>query len=356
MAGAKRPQAEKRFVRGTPRNRSVVVRPAVERGESRRGTPRRENKRNTPKIPLIPLAIAAAVLLLALILITRSCGASQTELPQEMATSATSRERAEFLYRNVYDWDNLKAGGNGRYQYVVDGEVLSRTGIDVSEHQGEIDWQKVAADGIEFAFIRAGYRTTDTGVVVKDEMYDVNIRRAKGAGIEVGVYFYSQARDKAEALEEAEAILRTLNGERLDYPVVFDLEPAENNSDRLAGLTHEQFTEIAKTFCDRVTAGGYDAMIYGSRNDLSNYNLSDLADFGLWYAEYDTAPRMELRFAIWQYMQSGSVDGIKGNVDMDVDLSAALAAIESPEEKSDADADEDADADAGSGSDAGSSS
>ena len=219
-----------------------------------------------------------------------------------------------------FDPSNLSQQ-DGRYAYTVDGTVLSRTGVDVSQHQGTIDWQSVADDGIEFAYVRVGYRGVDEGSVHLDSTYEQNLEGARSAGLDVGVYFFSQATSADEAIEEAVFVLEQLDGADLDAPVVFDLE-TNNTSDRTYGMTREEYTAVANTFCERVEAAGYETIIYGNQTDISRYNLSDLGGRLLWFASYDGAPPMRYAFAYWQYSDSARIDGISTPVDIDLDLSA----------------------------------
>ena len=210
---------------------------------------------------------------------------------------------------------------NGRASYTEDGATAAKTGIDVSENQGYIDWDSVAADGIEFAFIRAGYRGTTEGGLFQDEYFEYNLQFARAAGIECGVYFFSQAVTEEEAREEAEYVLQLLAGAQLDYPVVFDYEQnAEGVQSRTEGMSREESTVIARAFCETIKAGGYDAMLYGNGYDLANLDYDALDGYGLWYAEYGDYPSCRRPFAVWQYANDGRVAGIETAVDMNLDI------------------------------------
>ncbi|MDR2108765.1 MAG: glycoside hydrolase [Coriobacteriales bacterium] len=223
-------------------------------------------------------------------------------------------------YVSPYDWDNL-AQENGRFVYHEGGKQVSRTGIDVSSHQGAINWRSVAADGIDFAFIRLGYRGSSEGQVYLDQYFEDNYRGATEAGLPIGVYFFSQAINEAEAHEEAEFVLAALAGRALAYPVAYDFEPTGDGSGRANHLPRHQLTSDALAFCETIEAGGHRAMIYGNAGDISRYYLEVLKGRAIWFAEYDASyPSGQFDFSIWQYSNSGQVAGINTAVDMNIEL------------------------------------
>ena len=227
------------------------------------------------------------------------------------------------LYETPFDWDLLNIKSN-HYSYVSRGRTISKLGVDVSEHNASIDWPKVKADGVSFAYIRIGYRGSVAGNIAMDARFKENFAAAQQAGLSIGVYFFSQATTVQEAREEADFVAKTLAGANLAYPVAFDMEPATDGPDRLGKLTSSEFTAIAKAFCERCESNGYRAVIYGNQYDLSMYDLTQLRQFGYWYAEYDYRPTMDLRFGLWQYTTKGEVDGIRGTVDLDLDLTQVI--------------------------------
>ena len=219
-----------------------------------------------------------------------------------------------------YDWSNLKTDESGRLSYVQNGQTISRTGIDVSSHQQQINWSSVAQDGISFAYIRLGYRGSSEGTLYVDDFFAQNLSGAKGAGIDVGVYFFSQAITEEEAREEARFVLKQLDGAPLDYPIAFDMEPSPEGGGRADALTREEATAIANAFCDEIQKSGYRAIIYGNSYDLSKYDLSALTG-RIWLAQYDGKPDGSISFVMWQYTPKGTVAGISGSVDLNLDLS-----------------------------------
>ena len=226
------------------------------------------------------------------------------------------------VYVSPYDWDNLDRA-NGRYRYIVNGETKSRLGIDVSESQHEIDWQQVSADGIDFAIVRVGYRGATEGNLYLDDFFRANLDGAQAAGLDCGVYFFSQANTVDEAVEEADFVLEQLNGMKLAYPVAFDSEVVNLKGEEAPtrNLTQEEMTAIADAFCDRIEAAGYQTLIYGNIADLARYQHDSLGHRPIWWAEYGTsAPHENLAISLWQYSNSGKVAGVSTNVDMNIDL------------------------------------
>lgn len=210
---------------------------------------------------------------------------------------------------------------DGSIMYYNDPNYNTVLGIDVSSHQGEIDWQQVAASGIEAAFIRVGFRGYGSeGTLNMDSRFQENLVGAMSAGIKVGVYFYSQAITALEAAEEARFVLDALGGIPLDYPVVFDWETVSADGARTKGLDNTVLTDCAITFCETVSMAGYKPMIYYNKPvAYTHYQLERLVQYDKWFAQYGvTKPDMYYDYRIWQYSDSGSVPGIDGKVDMDL--------------------------------------
>ncbi len=198
--------------------------------------------------------------------------------------------------------------------------LVKAVGIDVSQHQGAIDWSAVKADGIDFAYIRAAYRGTSTGALAVDTRFSANIEEAQAAGIKVGVYIFSQAITAQEAEEEAAFVLSLVSGCDLDLPLVLDYEFDESHAGRLATaeLSTEERTAIVLAFCDYVTKEGFSPMVYGNahmlENNLQAVEIGEKA--AIWYANYNDTT-LTKSYALWQYTESGTVAGISGNVDCD---------------------------------------
>jgi GH25 family lysozyme M1 (1,4-beta-N-acetylmuramidase) len=198
----------------------------------------------------------------------------------------------------------------------VSGE--SRVGIDVSKWNGEIDWDKVRRAGVEFAIIRAGYRGSSTGSLVEDPYFVQNMRGAQSAGVEVGVYFFTQAVNEVEAVEEASMMMALTKDYVMDFPIFIDTEGAGGEG-RADGLDAYMRTKVCRVFCETLENEGYLAGVYASRNWYNTHlDTSELDEFSIWLAEYRSAPLYQGYYEMWQYTSKGKVDGIDGNVDMNI--------------------------------------
>jgi glycoside hydrolase family 25 len=222
-----------------------------------------------------------------------------------------------------YEWENLSYDAQGRAHYIVDGKELTSTGVDVSSHQGYIDWEAVAADNIQFAMLRIGYRGSTEGGIRADELFETNLKGAQNAGLKVGVYFFSQAITVEEAREEANFVLQQLREAgitELELPVAFDLEPSPDYSGRADNLSPAETNAIARAFCTTIQEAGYRVIVYGNKVDLNRFDLVSLNE-PIWLAQYVDEPDVNFNFLIWQYTSTGQVDGITGSVDLNLDFS-----------------------------------
>lgn len=194
----------------------------------------------------------------------------------------------------------------------------AKLGIDVSKWNRTIDWDAVKDAGVEFAIIRCGYRGASSGVLVLDPMYEENIRGAIEADIPVGVYFFTQATDEVEAVEEASMVISLIENYDVDYPVFLDSE-STGGSGRADGLAAGERTKIHKAFLETVDAAGYETGIYGSKNWLNEQvDMDELSAYKTWLAEYAEIPSYEDYYHMWQYTSRGSVDGIETRVDLNL--------------------------------------
>lgn len=227
---------------------------------------------------------------------------------------------SETLKKHDYVYENFIQQENGEIIYTDDTQsVQSLKGIDVSRHQGEINWRKVAGDGVSYAFIRAGYRGTTEGSLVEDEYFQDNIEGALDNHIDVGVYFYTQAITEKEAQEEAEFVIDLIKNYDVTYPVVLDLEEVTGSSARTSKMTREEYTKAAIAFCEKIKEAGYTPVIYGNlKTFMIMLDMEQLEDYEKWFAYYDSTVYFPYAFSIWQYSSKGSVDGIKGDVDLNI--------------------------------------
>lgn len=198
------------------------------------------------------------------------------------------------------------------------GEGNRHFGIDVSKWNKEIDWEKVRAAGVEFAIIRCGYRGSATGTLVEDPYFYQNVEAAEKAGIKLGLYFFTQATNAVEAVEEASMVLCLNDGRALDYPIFIDTEGA-GGSGRADGLDVNMRTEVCQAFCETIENAGYRAGVYASRNWYYNrLDVSRLDSNVIWLAEYRQYPEYKGKYQMWQYTSDGKIDGIEGRVDFNL--------------------------------------
>ena len=210
-----------------------------------------------------------------------------------------------------------------KYTFGEDGKLNgvprgTTKGIDVSEYQGDIDWAKVKASGIDFAFVRAGGRGGNSGDLFTDEKLTQNLQGAIANGIQTGVYFFTQAVSASEAIEEANYVIDRVQGYDLTMPVVIDTEElyAGGTSCRHNNISVELRTVVIKAFCEQVIARGYTPMIYGSTSWLEDRLDMSQLPYDVWVAQYYKKCEYEGEYSIWQYAETGLVNGIEGYVDM----------------------------------------
>lgn len=215
-----------------------------------------------------------------------------------------------------YDTSKFTTDENGVTSY-SGGGVTVRRGVDVSEFQGDIDWKKVKASGVDFAIIRVGgrYYGKSSGTIYDDKYFQQNIKGATAAGLDVGVYFFSTAITAAEAKQEADYVLSKISDYKISLPVIYDWETGSNY--RNYGLDTSILTQCALAYCGRIEAAGYSPMVYfNTTSGYFNYDLRQLTAYPFWYAEYHTndnnIPSFKYDFNMWQYSDHGKVDGIVG--------------------------------------------
>lgn len=209
---------------------------------------------------------------------------------------------------------------DGHYKTYEDEFYYAKQGIDVSEYQGQIDWRKVKAAGIDFAFIRLGGRGYQSGEIYDDAYFSVNFLNAKRAGIKVGVYFFSMAINVKEAIDEAYYVRNKLRGRSLDLPIAFDFEDVKGPQ-RTQFLKKEERNAIANAFLSKIEDFGYQGILYANPNWLKNkYDCHYVLHNNLWLAHYAELPSLDYRFQFWQYTSKGRVPGIEGPVDLNLML------------------------------------
>ncbi len=210
------------------------------------------------------------------------------------------------------------AGGWKSYSYEG---VEALRGVDVSSHQGEIDWQALRRAGAQFAMLRAGYRGYTDGGLFEDPLFRANAKAASEAGLTVGAYFFSQAVTVEEAEAEARFVLELLEGLEITWPIAFDWETVEAEA-RTDGLSGRDMTACALAFCEVIREAGYTPAIYTNQAQSKlyyGYAEEALQDVQIWLADYSDTPEFEHVFHLWQYTDAGTLSGV--NVPIDLNLS-----------------------------------
>ena len=205
-----------------------------------------------------------------------------------------------------------------KYVFNADGslQVNGIMGIDVSKHNGNIDWNAVKNAGVNFVIIRCGYRGSATGVLVEDQRFKSNIQGAAAAGLKVGIYFFSQAVNEIEAVEEASMTIDLIRRYSITYPVYMDVEEANGRADKLDAAAR---TRVIRAFCETVRASGYTAGVYASKSWLAEeMNAGELSNYKIWLAQYAATPSYGGRYEMWQYSRRGQISGIPEKVDLNI--------------------------------------
>ena len=224
----------------------------------------------------------------------------------------------EDVPKNTLKKDDFATDPDGNITY-VGGEYKASRGVDVSEYQGDIDWQAVYDSGVRFALLRAGGRYYGSGELYSDDKFLENLEGARSAGLQVGAYFFSQAISAAEAREEARYVLQLIGERELDLPVFFDWERVEDDNARTNALDNETLTECAVTFCEEIKTAGFEPGVYVyNGTGYYGYDLSCLQDYMLWCASVGSYPYFYYAHTVWQYSFRGAVPGI--NVECDLNM------------------------------------
>lgn len=290
--------------------------------------PRPQGGNALGKVALVISILALAVSCAALYLVLRPEPKEPPDEPEPVVEEPVTfrfGDRVltplEGMPLNPYDRAAFTVDDRGRVSYERDGK-RARTGIDVSTYQGEIDWPAVAADGIDFAILRLGYRGYTEGGLFMDQTFEQNLRGALDVGLDVGIYFFSQSITPEEAEAEAAFVLNAVEGHEITYPIAFDWEPISSGSAaRTDGLDNDTLTRCAAAFCAKIRRAGYTPAVYFNQTQgYLRYDLRELTESALWLAEYDSKPDFYYHFDLWQYTHTGRVNGIQGDVDMDLDL------------------------------------
>ncbi len=256
----------------------------------------------------------------------------QTIYPDEVIVSGDGRYYffpiQEDLAKNglnqenfIYPVENEETGSyENEAVYETPEGKRARKGVDVSTFQNEIDWERVKDDGIDYAIIRLGFRGYESGKIVLDARYEENIKGALEAGIDTGVYFFTEAVNEAEAVEEAEFVIENLKGYDINMPVAIDVEKsADPGATRTKDLTAEQRTKNVIAFCERIRKEGYEVMIYGNLYSfMIMMDFEQLEEYDKWFAYYRYPFHFPYKIKMWQYASWEKVDGISGGADVNL--------------------------------------
>lgn len=265
-------------------------------------------------------ALAMATLGAVLFRLVRD-GAEEAALPTPVRPPVETQEPSygrwgvmrEDIAQNTYDPAAFSESG-GVVSYQTD-SLQALQGIDVSAHNGEIDWAAVRASGVDFAILQVGYRGYVSGNLAADASFYTNADAATANGIRIGAYFFSQALTVEEAEEEAQYAVQLLSGMQIDWPIYFDWEPVEAEA-RTNEMDTELLTSLARAFCRVVEEAGFRAGVYFNQElGYLHYNLAELENCDFWLAEYASAPTFYYHFEQWQYTNTGTVSGISTPVD-----------------------------------------
>lgn len=290
--------------------------------------PRRTRRRSRmPVLLLLCAAVLVAGLLAAVVISLRPVKVPDPE-PDPHEGQVYINDGASMVWHTPLE--GVPVSGVEQDEFVRDGERIrytgasyaTRWGVDVSNYQGSIDWQTLKAQGIEFAYLRLGLRGYgEQGTLYTDRSFARYYEGARAAGIDVGVYFFSQAVTVLEAADEALFALELLNGRALDLPVYYDWEPVSADDSRTAGYDGRYLTAGAAAFCNIIEQGGYTSGVYLNRQQgYYRYDLRSLAGRSLWVADYADYPDFYYAYDVWQYEHQARLDGVGEIVDLNLEF------------------------------------
>ena len=224
---------------------------------------------------------------------------------------------------NSYNTENFRIDDGFMAYFDENGNKISHLGVDLSYHNDDVDWHALRAAGCEFVMLRIGYRGYTEGGLIEDECFEKYAKAAKEAGINVGVYFFTQSITVEEAEEEAMFVLDILDGMELEYPVALDTENINDPNARTvkADISDELRSQMCIAFCEKIRSHGYYPIIYASENWMRrNMELKMLTDYEFWAPQYLDENDFLFDFSIWQYSETGSIPGVAGEVDLDISM------------------------------------
>ena len=227
------------------------------------------------------------------------------------------------LSLNAYNPDNFRIENGFMAYFDDDGNKISHLGCDLSYHNPNVNFDELKASGCEFVMLRCGFRGYSEGGIMKDEKFDEYASEAQRVGLAIGVYFFTQALTPEEAVEEAEYTLKLIEDYDISYPVAFDTEYIDDEKARtnVTEISDELRSDICEAFCERIREEGYYPMIYASENWMRrNMELESLHQYDFWAPQYLEENDFLYDFTIWQYTDTGSIPGVRGDVDLDISM------------------------------------
>lgn len=225
-----------------------------------------------------------------------------------------------YLPKNNYDYTKMEEKA-GLKRYMENGKEISYVGADISKQTGSVNFVSMKAAGVDYVMIRIGGRGYSSGQITLDENFKENIEGAIEEGIDIGIYFYSQAITQDEAIEEVNFVVQNLEPYRahVKYPIAFDMEFVANDEARIDGLSREDRTNIAVSFLEGVKAAGYVPMLYGDKEWLlKEVDLAKLQDYDVWLTQESDIPDYPYQYAMWQYSTKGVLNGVKGDANLNI--------------------------------------
>lgn len=225
-----------------------------------------------------------------------------------------------YLTKNTYDFTRLEDRA-GLKRYMENGKKISYVGVDISRQNGDVNFTSVKAAGVDYVMIRLGGRGYSTGQITLDENFKKNIEGAIEAGLDVGIYFYSQAISQEEAVQEANFVIQNLEPYKanIKYPVALDMEFVANDTARIEGVSKEDKTNIATSFLESVKTVGYVPMIYGDKEWLiKEIDLAKLQSYDIWLAQEEELPDYPYQYTMWQYSTDGVLNGVTGEANLNI--------------------------------------
>lgn len=295
----------------------------------------RKQRKSSVGIALIIMLTCFLIGLVAGMLIIHFSGDKGKEQAENLKMTISNERKVVNVYvpkrervfgqipKSSYITENFKIEDGYMTYYDETGNKVSHLGIDLSYHNGIVDWDKLAESGVEFVMLRCGYRGYTEGGLVKDEKFEEYAAEANRVGINLGVYFFTQSISVEEAVEEAKFTIDLIKDYDISYPVALDTEAISDKNARTnaAEISDELRSEMAIAFCEKIKEAGYYPMIYSSENWMRrDMNLEMLSEYDFWAAQYLEENDFLYDFTMWQYTDEGFVPGIDEAIDLDISM------------------------------------